>query len=161
MTEGAPRGVTRGYVGGLIVASAIVATALVVVGWGLLSLVLSRPPVAHPDVPLWVAPLVVILALAALAWGLWRQALGLLLRGRRAPAWGIVVSLAGGAYLIWCLAGMLAGMGLSDTWTSPFAALLAAIWALVPLLFWGVLARRVYTDRPVPKWPWEREEEGE
>ncbi|WP_244301297.1 hypothetical protein [Leucobacter insecticola] len=49
-------------------------------------------------------------------------------------------------------------MRIDETWLSPFAAVLAPIWAVAALLFWAILARRVYTDRPTPKWPWERAE---
>ncbi len=158
MTSGSRRGVTRGYVGGLTAAAAIAATALLIAVWGVLALTLDREPVSSEHVPRWGAPLVLVLALAALAWALWQQAL-VLLRGRRGPAWGHIVALAGGAYLLWCLGGMLAGMSIDETWVSPFAAALALVWGVVSLLFWAVLARRVYTDRPVPKWPWERREE--
>src|SRR5690606_33613901 len=64
--------------------------------------------------------------------------------------------IAVGAYLLWCLGGAIAGLRIEDTWLSPFALALAGCWALCSLAFWGVLARRVYTDRPVPRWPWER-----
>lgn len=160
MTEGARRGVTRGYVGGLVVACAIVAAALLVAGWGGLGLALDREPVATDGVPRWAAPLILALALAMLAGSLWQQAL-VLLRGRRAPSWGAIIATAGGAYLMWCLGGILAGMSIEETWLSPFAALLAPIWGIAAVLFWAVLARRVYTNRPAPKWPWERREEGE
>ncbi|GAB2549385.1 hypothetical protein [Leucobacter ruminantium] len=158
MSEGVRRSVTRGYAGALTAAAVIVAVALVVAVWGLLSLALGRDPVSSDGVPVWAAPLILAVLLGVLAWGVWRQAI-VLLRGRRAPAWGIVVSLAGGAYLLWCLGGVLAGLSVEETWTSPFAAVLAPIWALASLLFWAVLARRVYTDRPPPRWPWERDEE--
>ncbi|MFV0435148.1 MAG: hypothetical protein ACK5LO_14390 [Leucobacter sp.] len=160
MTEGSRRGVTRGYVGGLILAAVIVAAALTVAVWGVLGLLLDRSPVTSESAPLWAAPVIIALALLLLAWGLWLQALTLL-RGRRTPPWGYVVSWAGGAYLIWCLGGVLAGMTIEDTWVSPFAVVLAPIWAIAALVFWAVLARRVYTDRDVPKWPWERRVEGE
>ena len=160
MTSGSRRGVTRGYVGGLLAAAVIVATALLVAAWGLLALALDREPVASDGVPRWVAPVVVALALGALAGSLWQQALTLL-RGRRAPAWGQIVVVAVGAYLLWCLAGLLAGLSIDETWVSPFAVCLAPVWAVACLLFWGVLARRVYTDRPAPRWPWERRAEDE
>lgn len=154
------RGVTRGYVGGLIVAADIVAAAALVAAWGLLSLATGVDPVRTPHVPRWSAPLVAALAVGALSWSLWQQAL-VLLRGRRGPAWEHIVTIAASAYLLWCLGGILAGMSIEETWLSPFAALLAPIWAVVSLLFWAVLARRVYTDRPVPRWPWERKDEDE
>jgi len=155
MTGGPRRGVTRGYVGGLIVAAAIVATALTVASWGLIALGSGRDPVSS-DVSPALAPLLLVAALAMLGIALWRQALALL-RGRRAVSWGVVISLAGGAYLVWCLGGL----SIDETWVSPFAAVLAPIWAASALLFWSVLARRVYTDRPAPRWPWERDEDGE
>lgn len=160
MPEGARRGVTRGYVLGLLAASLIVAAALVLVGWGGLSLLIGRGPVTTDGVPLWFGVLTIVIAMAMLAAVQWRNAISLL-KGRKSPDWGSVVVAAGLAYLIWCLAGVLAGMSIGETWISPFAALLAPIWAIAVLLFWAVLARRVYTDRPAPKWPWERHEEDE
>ncbi|WP_245907378.1 hypothetical protein [Leucobacter massiliensis] len=157
MTEGSRRGVTRGYVGGLVAAAVVVAIALVVAAWGLIALALLRDPVTSAGVPLWAAPVILLCILALLAWGLWRQAI-VLLRGRRGPAWGIVTALAVGAYLLWCLGGVLARMSIGETWLSPFSAVLIPICALASLVFWAVLARRVYTDRPPPRWPWERDE---
>lgn len=158
MNEGARRGVTRGYVGALIVATVVVAAALTVASWGLLSLALQRSPVLTDGVSVWVAPLLVIILLAGLAWALWNQAVTLL-KGRRQPQWGSILVAAIGAYLVWCLGGQLAGMQLVDTWLSPFSVALVVIWAVSALIFWAVLSRRVYTDRPPPRWPWERDEE--
>ncbi|WP_024356765.1 hypothetical protein [Leucobacter chironomi] len=160
MTGGSRRGVTRGYVAGLVLAAVIVAAALLIAGWGLLSLAMQREPVSSDGVPRWAAPLLLVLGLALLAAALWQQAL-VLLRGRRGPAWGVIVVAAGGVYLLWCLGGVLAGLSVDETWVSPFAAALPLIWAVASLLFWAVLARRVYTGRPAPKWPWERAEEDE
>ena len=160
MSEGPRRGVTRGYVGGLIFATVIVAVALVVAVWGGLTLVPGLEPVTTDGVPRWAAPVVLVLALVALAVSLWNQALTLL-RGRRGPSWGAILATAVGAYLLWALGGILAGMSIGETWLSPFAAALIPIWAASCLLFWAVLARRVYTDRPPPQWPWERRGEGE
>ncbi|MFA5606936.1 MAG: hypothetical protein WDA07_07085 [Leucobacter sp.] len=158
MSEGARRGVTRGYVGALIAATGVVAAALTVASWGILSLALQRSPVLTEGVPVWVAPVFVIVLLAGLAWALWNQAVTLL-KGRRQPQWGSIFVVAIGAYLVWCLGGVLAGMQLLDTWLSPFSAALVVIWAVSALIFWAVLSRRVYTDRPPPRWPWERDEE--
>lgn len=109
-------------------------------------------------VPRWAAPVIVVLALAMLAASLWTQSLTLL-RGQRAPAWGQIVTTAGGSYLVWCLGGTLAGMQIIDTWLSPYAVALSVSWVLANLGFWAILARRIYTDKPPPKWPWERAEE--
>ena len=160
MTGGARRGVTQGYVGGLAFACVIVAAALTVATWGLTGLLLGRDPVVTDGVPRWAAPGTLGLALGMLAFSLWQQALTLL-RGRRAPSWSAIVATAGLAYLIWCLGGLLAGMRIEETWLSPFAALLVPAWGVSAILFWAVLARRVYTDRPAPKWPWEHREEDE
>ncbi|MBK0419552.1 hypothetical protein JD276_10950 [Leucobacter sp. CSA1] len=158
MTGPARRGVTRGYVAGLIFAAVIVAAALTVAVWGLLSLGLGIDPVSTRDRPRWVAPVVVAAALGLLAWLLWLQALSLL-RGRRTPHWGATLAAAAVAYLLWCLVGFAVGLGGAETWASPFAWSLVPIWATASLLFWAVLARRVYSDRGVPKWPWEREDD--
>lgn len=160
MNSGPRRGVTRGYVGALILAAVIVATALVVSGWGMMALLMQRDPVSSEDVPRWAGPALVVVALAVLAISLWLQALALL-RGLRSPAWGRIFVTAMSAYLLWCVLGVLAGMSIDETWISPFAAVLPVIWALCAIAFWAVLARRVYTDRPPPRWPWERAEDTE
>lgn len=149
------RGVTRGYVVGLIGAAVIVAAALVISAWGILGVLLDRDPVLTPGVGPVAAELIVLLGLLVLALGLWLQAL-VLLRGRRRPPWAHVIVLAAAAYFVWCLGGILAGMSTDETWLSPFALALALIWAVCSLAFWAVLARRVYTDRPAPRWPHER-----
>lgn len=155
MTEASRRGVTRGYVGGLIAAVAILGVALLIAVWGGIAYLTGTQPVATPGVWLMAAELIIAVTVGVLIWGLWAQAI-LLLRGRRTPPLGHTLVLAGGAYLIWCLGGMLFGLGVAETWLSPYAIALAAIWALCSLIFWAVLVRRVYTDRPVPQWPWER-----
>ncbi|MFD5599411.1 hypothetical protein ACFWHR_05085 [Leucobacter sp. NPDC058333] len=157
MTPEPRRGVTRGYVGGLVGAAIITAAALLVAAWGGLALALNRDPVESGGVGAWVAPVILATGLGILGFTLWRQALTLL-RGRRGPAWSSIVTVAVGSYLWWSLLGMLGGMSLGETWLSPFAATLPAIWAIAALLFWAVLARRVYTDRAAPQWPWERNE---
>lgn len=159
MTPEPRRGVTRGYVAGLIGAAVIVAAALLVAVWGGLALLLDRDPL-QSGVASWIAPLVVFGALALLAAMLWRHAIALL-RGRRQPAWSSLIVAAAGVYLWWGVLGMLSGMTVEETWLSPFAATLPVIWTGTALLFWAVLARRVYTDRPAPRWPWERDEEGD
>lgn len=158
MSGGPRRGVTRGYVGALILAAAIVAAALLIAAWGTLSLLLDRDPVSSPEVSRLVGPALVFLALGMLAGSLWLQSL-ILLRGQRGPAWGHIIGTAGAAYLLWSGGGFLAGMTLEETILSPFGAAIPVIWLVVGLLYWAVLMRRVYTDRPPPRWPWERDED--
>lgn len=160
MNDGVRRGVTRAYVVGLLAATLIVAVALLLVSWGFLGLAVGHGPIVSENVPYWFGTFTVLGGLAMLAALLWRHAL-ILLRGRKAPAWSIVVGAAFGVYLIWCLVGILGGLSIGELWLSPFAAILAFIWAISVILFWLVLARRVYTDRPAPRWPWEHREERE
>lgn len=160
MSGGPRRGVTRGYVGALIMAATIVAAALLIAAWGILTLALGRDPVFTPDIPRAVAPALVFLGLALLAFSLWQQSL-ILLRGRRGPSWAHLIGVAGGVYLLWCGGGFLVGMGVEETLLSPFSAALPVIWLVVGLLYWAVLMRRVYTDRPPPRWPWERAEDAQ
>ncbi|WP_449277760.1 hypothetical protein [Leucobacter sp. GX24907] len=156
MSEPGRRGVTRGYVGALIAACTILAASLVVASWGMLSLLADSEPIETDGVPRWAAPLILAVALGALAWGLWAQSI-VLLRGRRSPSWTHLLVLSVGSYLIWCVGGMAAGASVDETWLSPYAGLLVPIWAVSSLACWAVLLRRVYTDRGVPRWPWERE----
>ncbi|GAA1315921.1 hypothetical protein ACFSWE_01900 [Leucobacter albus] len=160
MVEGAKRGVTRGYVLGLLGATLVVAAALVVASWGLLGFALGREPIETENVPLWFGVLSIGLGLGMLGVMLWRQALSLL-RGRKSPVAGIVLGAAFGIYLLWGLAGIAAGLSIRETWLSPFALILMPVWAIAVVVFWLVLARRIYTDRPTPQWPWERREERE
>lgn len=155
MTPSPRRGVTRGYVGGVLFAAEVMAVALVIAVWGLLTMWRGDAPIGTA-VPLWAAPVILVGALVALGWALWRQALALL-RGQWAPAWALVCSVAVGAYLLWCLGGVAIGLTIAETWASPYAIALAPIWAATALVFWAVLARRIYTDRPPPRWPWERD----
>ena len=158
MAEGAKRGVTRGYVLGLLGATLVTTAAIVVASWGLLGMALAREPIETDEVPLWFGVLGIVLGLVLLGALLWRQALSLL-RGRKSPVGGLIVVAAFGAYGVWCLWGLVAGLAMEDTWLSPFAFVLMPVWALAVVLFWAVLARRIYTDRPTPQWPWERREE--
>lgn len=155
MTENHRRGVTRGYVWGLVFAVAVVAFAILLAAWGGLTLLTGVGPVSTPGISLATAALIVLLCLIFLAWVMWNQSL-LLLRGRRSPSWGHIVLAALGGYLLWGLGGTLFGLSIDDTWVSPFAGSLALAWAIGGLLQWAVLARRVYTDRETPQWPWER-----
>ena len=157
MTEGAKRGVTRGYVLGLLGATLVVAAAIVVAVWGLLGMALGREPIETEDVPLWFGIVSIGLGLALLGALLWQQALSLL-RGRKTPVGGIMVGAGLGVYLVWGLCGIAAGLSTGETWFSPFAIVLIPIWVIAVTLFWLVLARRIYTDRPTPQWPWERRE---
>ena len=158
MSGGVRRGVTRAYVLGLIGATLIVAVALIVASWGMLGLAIGREPVETPGVPIWLGAVSIGLSLVLLAVLLWRHAIALL-KGRQQPIPGLILGAGFGAYILWCLIGLLGGLSIDETWLSPYAWVLAVIWALAVVLFWLVLVRRVYTNRPVPKWPWERREE--
>lgn len=155
MVEGHRRKVTRSYLWGLIFAVTVVCIALIVAAWGGLALATSGGPVSTPNIGLGVAAMIVLVAVAALVWGLWSQSLQLL-RGRKTPPWAYTLLLGAGGYLIWCLGGLGAGLSIQDTWLSPYAAALALSWAIGSMLCWLVLARRVYTERPTPQWPWEK-----
>lgn len=154
----ARRGVTRSYVLGLLGACVTVAGACVVAAWGMIGFFFKRQPIDTPDIPVWVGVLIVALGLILLALLLWHHAL-VLLRGRLGPKWSVVIGAGAGMYLLWGVLGMLFGLSVTETWQSPFAVSTAVIWAFDVLLFWALLARRVYTDLPTPQWPWERKEE--
>ena len=130
MTDRHRRGVTRGYVLGLVFAVVIAGFALMLTAWSLISLASGGGPVSTPGIGFSAAAMPVLLCLGLLAWLLWSQSL-LLLRGRRQ-------------------------LSLADTWLSPYVLALAVSWALATVLCWAVLLRRVYTDRPAPRWPWEK-----
>lgn len=155
MTESHRRGVTRSYVGGLVFAVTIVGFALMLAGWGWIALATDGGPVSTPGISLATAALIVFVCLAFLAWIMWSQSLTLL-RGKRLPSWGHILLVGAGGYLLWGLLGTLLGLSITDTWLSLYALTLAMAWVISALLQWSVLARRVYTDRGTPQWPWER-----
>ena len=155
MTDRHRRGVTRGYVLGLVFAVAIAGFALMLTAWSLISLAAGGGPVSTPGIGFSAAAMPVLLCLGLLAWLLWSQSL-LLLRGRRQLSWRHLLVASFGGYLLWGLVGTLLGLSLADTWLSPYVLALAVSWALATVLCWAVLLRRVYTDRPAPRWPWEK-----
>lgn len=158
MTEGARRGITRGYAAMIVFGTVTVAASLTVAVWGLLALGLDTEPVSTSGRPRWVPPAAIALGLAILAGTQWRQTIALL-RGRPRPAWPQMLAAAVGAYLVWCLVGLALGLGSSETWTSPFALTLVPIWLLSSLMHWALIVRRVYGDRDRPRWPWERDDD--
>lgn len=149
------RGITRAAVLAMIAMVAILAVALVVAGWGLLALGSDRLPVETPGVPFAVAPLLVLLGVALLVWIGWRVALDLL-RGRTIAPLGAALLAGAGGYLAWAGPGTLLGLGPHDAWLSWFPVVIALAWVSAVLLLWALLFRQVYTDRELPRWPWER-----
>lgn len=143
----------------LVYASVFTAISLVVAGWGLTALGTGTHPVESP-ISEWVAPVIVAVCAALTLWTLWQQSLQLL-RGDRTLPLGWAVTAGLGSYLIWCVFGSLAGMTVQETWLSWYAWELVPAMAVVNLLCWLVLFRRVYTDRPTPQWPWEKREAAE
>lgn len=158
MTSTPPGKITRGYAFGLISAVCILVAALLIAGWGLLSLFSAGSPVVS-NIPTFVAPLLVMAALVLLVWVMWAQTIALL-KGAR-PAWSLMIVVAGAAYLIWALGGTAAGMTVAETWLSPFAAMIFLIWPAGLFIFWSLLLRRLYSSKGPPKWPWEEREEEE
>lgn len=154
----ARRGVTRGYVAALIVAAVFVALSLLVACWGFLAYSSGGSTVSSGR-PVWLVPALVFVLLMLLAWSLWGQALTLL-RGRVRPAYAQIVSVSLGSFIVFNVLGMLAGLTLSETWLSLYSACIVFSQAVSAFAFWGVLARRVYTLRPTPTWPWEKREGG-
>lgn len=152
------RRVTRAYVWGLIFAVVIVAFALMLLAWAAIALATGGAPVSTPGIGLGVAPLAVLLCLGLLVWGLWAQSL-VLLRGARSVSWSHLLLVSLGSYMVWCAVGTLAGLSTAETWLSPYALAIALAWMFASLLCWAVLLRRVYTDRPAPRWPWEKHDD--
>lgn len=148
--------ITKGYAFGLISAVVIFVAALLIAGWGLLSLFTEQSPV-DSSVPTFLAPLLIFINLLILWWILWQQTLSLLRSNK--PAWSLLIVAPGVAYLVWSLGGSLAGMSIAETWLSVFAFSFLLIWPAGLLIFWALLLRRLYSSKEAPKWPWERAEE--
>jgi len=160
MTNPVPRRkVTRAFVLALAAMVSIFGLALLVASWGLSALLFGSKPVAG-DVAFFVAPTIILLALATLFWVLWRVALAVL-RGRTALPWGAALIAAVSAYFLWGIIGTLAGFTLSEAWFSIYVLELEVVWLLTVFIFWAVLSRQVFTERPTPKWPWEERERRE
>jgi len=155
VTSAHRRGVTRGYVWGLIFAVVVVAFALMLMAWAGIALATGGGPVATPGVGYGVSAFIVVLCLGLLVLSLWKHAL-LLLRGRKTLSLGNMLIVSFGAYLLWGIVGSILGLSVGDAWLSLYALALALAWACAMVLFWALLLRRVYTDRPAPRWPWER-----
>ena len=160
MTDSHRRGVTRGYVRGLISAVVIVAFSIMLAAWSFIALATDGGPVSTPGISYGATVLPVLSCLVLLTGVLWSQSI-LLLRGRRSLSLTHLLLASIGGYLIWCLLGMAVGLSLHDTWLSPYSLSLAIALALAVLIAWSLLLRRVYTDRPAPQWPWEKRGEQE
>lgn len=154
------RGVTRGYVRGLVFAVVIVAFSVMLAAWSFIALASDGGPVSTPGVSYGATVPPVLSCLVLLAIVLWSQSI-LLLRGRRSLSVTHLLLASIGGYLLWCLLGMAVGLSLYDTWLSLYALALAIAMAIAVLLAWSLLLRRVYTDRPAPQWPWEKRGEAE
>lgn len=157
MTHPVPRRkVTKAFVLGLAAMTSLFGLAVLVAAWGLLALATDTKPV-ESQVPFFVAPLIVFGALGELCWMLWLVALRTL-RGNAAPPWGLAFLTSAGAVVVWAVIGFLAGFSVSEALLGFYVLILAASWFLAAMLFWLLLARQVFTDRPTPMWPWERKE---
>lgn len=154
-----PARVTKNYAVGLVAAVILLVMAILVACWGLLSLFTDTQPV-EDSVSFFTAPVLVGVNLVILAVVLWRQTLSLL-RGQKAQ-WSLALVVPGVVYLVWCLGGLAFGMTINETWISPYAITMAAIWAIGLGIFWGIFLRKLYSSSPeVPKWPWEEREDRE
>lgn len=150
------RKVTKAFVLGLAAMTSLLGLALLVAAWGLLALALNSKPV-DSQVPFFVAPLIVVVAIAELYWMLWRIALRTL-RGQSAPPWGRALLTAALGVAIWATLGFLAGLTAAEALFSVYVLALALSWFVSAIVFWLLLARQVFTDKPTPLWPWERKE---
>lgn len=155
MSHPQPQRITRAYARGLVAAVAIFAVALLVFTWGLTALALQRDPVVT-EVPKFTAPAAVGVGLVILVWFLWRELISMIQGGR--PHWVLLIVVPGLTYILWSLVGTLAGLGLDETWVSPFSALLAVSWLISILIFWWILIRKLYSSKGRPQWPWEKKD---
>lgn len=153
------RKVTRSFVLSLASLTTFFALAVLMATWGLVAFGLGVMPVTS-EIPNFVTPIIIVLALAELFWMLWIIALALL-RGRAEPPWLLALATGLLAYITWGGIGLIAGFTVSEAWLSVDAITLPVIWIISALLFWLLLARQVFTTRPRPLWPWEKREQRE
>ena len=160
MTAPLPRRkVTRAFVLTLAAFTTVLGISMVIAAWGLEALLTNSKPV-EADLPFFVAPVIFLPEIALLFFLLWRAALATL-RGHSGPPWTQMLLVGLGAYLIWAVLGSLSGFSLRDAWMSVYVLSLVIIWMLSVFIFWILLARQVYTERPTPSWPWEQREQRE
>lgn len=151
------RGVTRGQTWVILAGVVVAAVATVITSWAFLSLFGDLSPVATAGIAPAIGPGIIVMCAGLLLWVLWGQTL-VLLRGDSRVPWGSAVVSAGGSYLVWCMLGMAVGMSVSDTWLSPFAVVLACVWACAVLMGWAVMCSRISAAPGRLVWPWERAE---
>ena len=150
------RKVTRSFVLAVAGMTTVLALSLLVATWGFIALATGTSPI-HSDVPCFLGPSILALALAELFWMLWRTALALL-RGRSTPPWSFALFTAALGYLTWGVIGSLAGLSTAEAWASVYPLVIAFVWFLSVHLFWLLLARQVFTTRTRWLWPWEKRE---
>lgn len=153
------RRVTRTFVLALAGFVTLFALALLVASWGLLSFALGTKPV-ESDLPFQTTPLVISLAVLELFWLLWRFALTIL-RGTAMNPWLFALITATLAYLTFGTLEVLAGLSPREAFLTVYPFTLFLAWFVAVPLFFVLLTRQVYTNRPAPMWPWERREREE
>lgn len=153
------RRVTRTFVLTLAAFVTIFALALLVGSWGLLSLALDSKPI-ESDIPFQATPLVIAVAVFELFWLLWRFALSILRGSVRGP-WLFAVLAGALAYLTFGLLELIVGLNPREAFFTVYPLTLALSWFVAVPVFYALLSRQVFTDRPAPAWPWERRERQE
>lgn len=153
------RRVTRAFVLTLAAFVTLFALSVLVAAWGLESLALGTKPV-ESDIPFQVAPLIISLAVLELYWLLWRFALSLLRGAARHPWWFACVA-GGAAYLTFGVFGLIAGFTPREALVGVYPFTLFLSWFIAVPVFFALLSRQVFTERPAPVWPWERREQAE
>lgn len=160
MTSPLPRRkVTRAFVLTLAAFTTVFGISLVIAVWGLEALLTNSKPI-EADLPFFVAPVMFLPEIGLLFFMLWRAAL-VTLRGRSGPPWTQMLLVGLSAYFIWAILGSLLGFSLRDAWLSVYVVSLVLIWMFSAFVFWMLLARQVFTERPAPMWPWEERERRE
>jgi len=132
----------------------VAALALILAGWGMLSLILDRDVISQPGVPLAAGIIMTAVPLGAMYIVL-LVAGPRLARGRPAPAAMIALALAlGGIALYGAIGWGVFVLGWADTFFGPFCWWLGIVLAIVWLLYRAMVMHRIHgADRP--RWPWE------
>ncbi|WGD36763.1 hypothetical protein [Lysinibacter sp. HNR] len=136
----------------------VLAGALTIATWGFIALFTASDPIETADISLVVGPLSIVLALVVMFLSMFRIGKSLQHGHSRLP-WSLILLAGIGAYLVAAIVFFAVGLPPHESFYSAFLLALLPIGWLCALCYWAMVARRIYTDRGRPRWPWENPED--